>query len=223
MGSGGYHKQLQQDGFENSLQVPSCICRCLNTFRNLATSPLLKMFKKRNQGRVKGIRKTNSVCHWQHERKTPTFLMIRVEKTANNKYHDSCPSLQLENGAEMGLGTCRFLFHLQWTVQWRAPLYPRCPRMDGWSNIVLSDKEICSTFLLQDFNVILYIQRIQMTRMNGSSQPHGLIFWWNDALAHPSHCSAVKRTPNSGRWVCFSFTVFKKKQGGDGKSICPQA
>jgi len=54
--------------------------------------------------------------------------------------------------------------------------------------------------------------------MNGSSQPHGLIFWWNDALAHRSHCSAVKRTPSSGRWVCFSFTVLKKIARGGGEA-----
>lgn len=84
-----------------------------------------------------------------------------------------------------------------------------CPGLDAWSSEAFSDKDMCSTSLLQDFNVILHIKRIQMTRVNGSSQPYGLILWWNDVLAHPSHCSAVKITPSSGRWVYFSFTVLK--------------
>lgn len=176
------------------------------------------------QRRVKGIRKTNSFCHWQDERKPSTFLMIRVEKTANYKCCDSCPFLPLENGAGLGLGTCRlfcFTFN-EWSGE-ELPSTSTVPGLDGWTGAVLPDKEMFSTFLLQAFNVILHIKRIQMTRMNGSSRPHGLIFWWNGALAHPLHCSAVKRTHNSGRWVCFPFTVLKKKWGEAGGSICPQA
>lgn len=109
--------------------------------------------------------------------RNPQFFMTGVEKIANNRWHGSCPSLPLEDGAGAELGTSRlFLFHLQQMVWRGAPLHSAVPRLTGCTGVVLSVKEICSTFLLQDFNVLLHIKRIQMTRMNGSSQPHGLIF-----------------------------------------------
>lgn len=74
MGSEEYHKQLQQEAFEKSLQVPSYICRCLNTFRNLATSRLLKMLKKKQPTTEKSKR---------HKKDKFLFFIGKMKGNAN--------------------------------------------------------------------------------------------------------------------------------------------
>lgn len=88
---------------------------------------------------------------------------------------ENCPYLCLEDGARLAQSTSRlFLFYLH--ARGRAAFCLPWPRLAGRTSTACPDKESRSTSLLQDFNVILHIKRIQMTRMNGSSQPHGLIF-----------------------------------------------
>lgn len=90
--------------------------------------------------------------------------MSRVVKIARSKH---CESLYLR-AWQLGI-VLPFAWDRQWGQQ-PVLFHLQQRTVPGF------DAESCSTFLSWDFNVILHIKRIQMTRMNGSSQPHGLIF-----------------------------------------------
>lgn len=125
-----YSKML----LEKSLQVSRCICRCLNTFRNLATSLLLQMLKNRQQSetskRCKKDKFLLPLAKWKEN------TTIFVEKTADSKYQ----KLSLSSFGKWCWRRIRslqnFVVSFQWTIQ-ELPSTWAIPGLDGWATAAL--------------------------------------------------------------------------------------